>query len=111
MSTRTVKLKHGPDNLNIDARLAPLIKQLWKHGIDTLQCSHDWGRCEACIELTSSAGVEAFLNLVGAAAACHAEVEIWNDGEEEAPSFRCRLLVCFPTANLARMIEAAKSRR
>jgi hypothetical protein len=111
MTQQTVKLKHGRDNVAIDARLAPLIKQLWKREIDTLQCCHDWGRGEACIEFASSAGVEGFLNLVGAAASCHPEVEIWNEGGDKGPSFRCRLLICFPTAAVAKMVEAAKAKR
>jgi hypothetical protein len=108
MVHKTVKVKKGEHKAAGDGTLLPLIDQLRKKNIQAVDCCPNWGWGEACIEFASSADVEAFLNLVGAAAACHAQVETWDDDGKDGPTVRCRLLVCFPTANLAKMVAAAK---
>jgi hypothetical protein len=56
---KTVKVSRG--EVDIDVKLAPLIRLLWARGIETYECCQECRPGEACIEFPGTADVVEFL--------------------------------------------------
>lgn len=102
---KTVKVSRG--EVDIDEKLAPLIRLLWQFGIHTCQCCQEYRPGEACIEFPTPWEVTAFLNIVGRE--YKVETEIWDEGEDGQHSFVVRLLVFFPTKDIPRSVKAFRA--
>jgi len=108
---KTVKLKGCPLGdkgyaWHIDVLLAPLIRELWRLGIATLQCCHEEWPGLASIEFPGTAEAAEFLWV--AQENYKAELETWDEGPEcgKVHSIQISLRVYFPTADIARLVEA-----
>ena len=62
---KTVIVEEGEWKAKIDERLAPLIRAIWKAGIETTMCCQEFHRGIAWIAFASADDLTAFLNLVG----------------------------------------------
>lgn len=108
---KTVKLKGCPLGdkgyaWHIDVLLAPLIRELWRLGIATLQCCHEEWPGLASIEFPGTAEAAEFLWV--AQENYKAELETWDEGPEggKVHSIQISLRVNFPTADITRLVEA-----
>jgi hypothetical protein len=88
----------------IDAKLAPLIREVWKADIWTCQCCQDEYPGLAAIEFPGTAEVEEFLDV--AQRPYRVELETWDEGEDGVLSIAVRLLVLFPAADIPRLVKA-----
>jgi len=62
---RTVHVTYGDQSAEIDEQIAPLIKEMWKAGINTCQSCEDSPAGWVRIQFFSSFEVEMFLNAIG----------------------------------------------
>jgi len=62
---RTVRVTYGDRSAEIDEQIAPLIKQMWKAGINTCQSCEDSPAGWVRIQFPSSFELEEFLNAIG----------------------------------------------
>jgi len=102
---KTVKVARS--KVDIDEKLAPLIRLVWDVGIDTNQCCQEARPREACIEFHSSADVEQFLFV--AQRDYKPELEVWDEADhhdDELSHIRVRLLVYFPTKDISSLVNA-----
>jgi hypothetical protein len=60
-----VRVKHGPLEADVDVEIAPLIKELWRAGVDTVMSCQDNTAGRVWIQFFSSQSLERFLNIVG----------------------------------------------
>ena len=93
----------GGCDIDIDVKLAPLIRQLWDQAIETNACCQEARPGEACIEFPGTGDVENFL----AVAPRNYEVDLETsdairDGKRHV---RVRLLVYFPTKDIPRLVK------
>jgi hypothetical protein len=101
----TVKVMLVPAyRVDIDVKLAPLIRQLWNVGIHTNQCCQEERPGLASIEFSGTEQVELFLDV--AQRNYKVELEHWDEGEDGEHSFRARLLVLFPTKHIPQLVKA-----
>ena len=108
VSHKVVKVWHSrwDRDIDIDEQLAPLIRLLWKHGVDTCQCCHEYRPGEACIEFPGTKDVCQFLYV--AQREFKVELETWDERENGQHSIVVRLLVFFPTNDIPRLVKAFK---
>lgn len=92
----------GP--IDIDEKLAPLIRRLWELDIMTSQCCQERWPGLAEIEFFGVPEVEEFLNV--AQRPYKVEVETWDEGNGGEVAVRVRLLVLFPTKDIPRLVKA-----
>jgi len=52
---KTVKVRSGDEDIDIDAKLAPLMLLIWAEDIETCQCCEEYRSGEACVEFPSTA--------------------------------------------------------
>jgi hypothetical protein len=97
----TVKVSRG--EVDIDVKLAPLIRLLWARGIETCQCCQEYRLGEACIEFPGTADVVEFLYV--AQREYKVELETWDEGEDGDHSIMVRLLVFFPVEDIPLLVE------
>ena len=80
MSHPTKWVKHPLDGpIEIDVRLAPLIRLLWQRGIETNECCQEFNPGLACIEFPGTTEAMEFLEV--AQEDYRVEVEKWDEGE------------------------------
>jgi hypothetical protein len=107
MNHKTVKIvRIERQEIDIDVKLAPLIRLLWDLDIDTCQCCQEYRPGEACIEFPGTDEVCEFLNV--AQREYKVEVETWDEGENGEHSIAVRLLVFFPMKDIPDLIKAFK---
>jgi hypothetical protein len=100
---KTVKVILGHE-IDIDVKLAPLIRQVWDARLETNQCCQEYRPGEACIELHGTSDVEEFLFV--AQKPYKVELEMWDEGEEGEQRPRVRLLVFIPTEDIQSLVKA-----
>jgi hypothetical protein len=103
----TVKLRCPWDDncpIDIDAKLAPLIEQIWRLRIQTNQCCEEYRPGLASIEFPGTGEAREFLFI--AQKDYHTELERWDEGETVQRAINLRLLVIFPTADIPRLVKA-----
>jgi hypothetical protein len=98
----TVKVSRG--EVDIDVKLAPLIRLLWAHGLDTCQCCQEERPGLACIEFPGTAEVCEFLFV--AQRPYKVELETWDEGEGGEQCIVVRLLVFFPAKDIPTLVRA-----
>ncbi|HKI38191.1 MAG TPA: hypothetical protein VKA46_40430 [Gemmataceae bacterium] len=103
MKHKTVKVKLGDEEIDIDAKLAPLITLLWAEDIETCQCCEEYRPGEACIEFPSTGEVMEFLNV--AQREYKVELETWDEGAGGVHAIQVRLLVFFPTKDIPHLVK------
>jgi hypothetical protein len=109
MSAKKQPGKHHPTVLvsrgevEIDEKLAPLIRLLWARGINTNECCQEDRPGTAYIEFPGTGDVEKFLNV--AQKRYRVELQNWNEGVGGELSIRVRLLVYFPTRDIPRLVK------
>jgi len=62
---QTIRIFHGDRQADIDKQIAPLIKEMWKSGIETYQSCEDNPPGWVWIQFTSSHELERFLSIIG----------------------------------------------
>jgi hypothetical protein len=94
----------GGCGIDIDAELAPLVRQLWDLAIETNACCQEARPGEASIEFPGTGDVENFLSV----APRHYQVELeTSDGIKDGKRhIRARLLVYFPARDIPRLVKA-----
>ena len=103
----TVKLTGCPflddgEETDVDAVLAPLIRQVWRLDISTYQCCHEeW---PGLASITFPGTDEAMDFLIVAQEDYRTELERWDEGEEGEHAIALRLLVVFPTADIPKLV-------
>ncbi len=95
----------GP--VEIDVRLAPLIRQLWRRGIETSQSCQEYNPGLACIEFPGTAEVMEFLEV--AREDYRVELEKWDECAPDCLAVVVRLLVLFPAAGIPKLVARFKS--
>jgi hypothetical protein len=105
---KTVKLKcpWRADPVDIDAKLAPLIREVWRLGIDTCQCCQERWPGMAEIEFPGTAEAAEFLYF--AQQDYCTELERWDEGEDGEHAIGLRLVVHVPLADVPRLVKAFK---
>jgi hypothetical protein len=106
--SKTVHLRRGPE-VPVDAQLAPLLREIWDAGIDTLECSPEARPGEAGITFPGTADLEDFLRLADTPCAFHLETA--EDGCPDCghPVTRVRLVVYFPINDIPALVRAFKA--
>jgi hypothetical protein len=105
---KTVKVLLGQE-IDIDVKLAPLIRQVWDAGLMTCQCCQEYRPGEACIDFPGTEDVCEFLHV--AQKPYKVEPEMWDEGDEgedAEQSIVVRLLVFFPTEDIRSLVKAFK---
>jgi hypothetical protein len=103
---QTVKVRCPWDSncpIDIDVKLAPLIEQLWRLGIETNQCCEEEWPGLASIEFPGTGGATEFLFI--AQKDYRTELERRDEGDAHEKAISLRLLVIFPTADIPRLVE------
>ena len=62
---QTVRISHEDQEADVDKQIAPLIKQMWKAGIETYQSCQDNPPGWVWIQFASSHELERFLSIIG----------------------------------------------
>jgi hypothetical protein len=93
----------GGCDIDIDVKLAPLIRRLWDLAIETNESCQEARPGEACIEFPGTSDVEDFLSV----APRSYKVELGtSDGIKDGKRhIRVRLLVYFPTRDIPRLVK------
>jgi hypothetical protein len=89
--------------VDIDARLAPLIRELWRLEIITFQCCEEAWPGLSQIEFPGTGEVNDFLFI--SQEDFKAELETWDEGDNGQLSIQIRLLVHFPVAMIPQLVE------
>ena len=93
----------GGCDIDIDVKLAPLIRRLWDLTIQTNECCQEARPGEACIEFPGTSDVEDFLTVAPRNYQVGLET---SDGIKDGKRhIRVRLLVSFPTKDIPRLVK------
>ena len=68
---QTVRVVHGDQKADVDKAIAPLIREMWRAGIETYQSCQDRPAGYVWIQFDSSHELERFLNIIGDYEAAH----------------------------------------
>jgi hypothetical protein len=100
------------EDIDIDAKLAPLMKEVWRLGIWTSQCCQESEPGLASVSFMELQDAMAFLLVCQKP--YRPSLEVWDEGEDGTHSIVMSLNVLFPVADLeeitARFQEARKPR-
>ena len=94
----------GGCDIDIDVKLAPLIRRLWDLTIQTNECCQEARPGEACIEFPGTGDVEDFLAV--APRNYKVDLETWDGIKDGRRHVRVRLRVYFPTKDIPRLVKA-----
>jgi hypothetical protein len=95
----------GRRPIDIDAKLAPLIRLLWSRDILTMQSCQEYKPGLAMIEFPGTVEVMEFLEV--AQSDYRVELETWDESEEDGQyAIIVSLHVLFPTKDIPRLVEA-----
>jgi len=102
----TVKLRCPWDSncaIDVDAKLAPLIEQVWRLGIETNGCCEEQSPGLASIDFPGTGGASEFLFI--AQKDYRTELERWDEGDAHEKAISLRLQVIFPTAYIPQLVN------
>jgi hypothetical protein len=94
----------GGCDIDIDVKLAPLIRRLWDLAIETNESCQEARPGEACIEFPGTSDVEDFLSV--APRNYKVDLETLDAIKDGKRHIRVRLLVYFPTKDIPRLVKA-----